>query len=254
MTVLKSFVSPSVRQALPVASAVILFASATFAGDLTGNLSDPDVGSPKRFGSDVSAFYLGLSGGYGSGGDDRFGLRAPAGVFEIGELDLTGSYGGIRGGWRGVLPTSIGRDYVYGFEVGYDFGTLDDNVTNQIGGDTVQGSSAISDILSLRIKNGLTNRKGSVLYFVSLGYVWGDIETTSSITSGSSRQAFEDSDRRGGFSASIGAEHKLSDNWSITGEYEYVQFQSKDVQFNSNFSTKSTPSYRGLRFGLNYAF
>ncbi|MCX8955041.1 outer membrane beta-barrel protein, partial [Ruegeria sp. NA] len=92
------------------------------------------------------------------------------------------------------------------------------------------------------------------LYFFSVGYLWGDVETTNSIASATSVQNFSVSDRRNGYSASIGAEHKLSGNWSITGEYEYVQFQSKDVQFSSGFSTKSTPKYSGLRIGLNYTF
>ena len=254
MTILERFNLPKFRQALPMASAVTFFASATIAGDLTGNVTEPDVISPKRYGSDVSAFYLGISGGYGSNGKDQFGLRTPAGTFGVGEQDLTGSYGGIRGGWRGVLPARGGRDYVYGFEFGYDFGSLEDSVSTQIGGETVQGGTEISDVLSLRFRNGLTNRSKSVLYFVTVGYVLGDVETTNSIGSGSTLRSFEDSGRRGGFSASIGAEHQLNDKWSITGEYEYVQFQSEDVVFDSGFSTKSTPSYRGLRFGLNYTF
>ncbi|WP_420586350.1 outer membrane protein [Ruegeria sp.] len=231
-----------------------IFSSATVAGNLDQGLSDPPVVTPQRFGSDVSAFYLGLSGGYATDGTDRFGLRTPAGVFGLGELDLNGSYGGIRGGWRGVVPAKGGRDYVYGFELGYDFGSLDDEVTSQIGGTTVTGSSEVSNVLSVRFRNGLTNKSGSTLYFVSAGLVRGDVRTSSSLTAGGNTQPFEENDHRQGFSASIGAEHRLSDNWSITGEYEYVQFDSEDVVFSNGFSTKSTPRYQALRFGLNYTF
>lgn len=254
MTILEKFNLPKVRRTVPLASVVTFFASATVAGNLTSDVSEPVVVSPKRIGDNVSAFYLGLSGAYGSGGDDRFGLNTPGGTFAIGDQNLTGTYGGIRGGWRGVLPAAGGRDYIYGVEIGYDFGSLEDDVTTQISGTTVQGGSRISDVLSLRLRNGLTNRSGTVLYFVTVGYVLGDIETTNSIASGSTLQSFEDSGRRRGFSASIGAEHKFNENWSITGEYEYVQFQSEVIQFESGFSTKSTPNYRGLRFGLNYTF
>lgn len=254
VSILKSFRALSLVKTLPVASAVTLLASATIAGDLKGKTADPVVISPKKFSSDVSAFYLGVSGGYGSGGDDRFGLRTPAGLFDIGDLNVSGAYGGFRGGWRGVLPSRGGRDFVYGFEVGYDFGSLDDSVRAQIGSSNVQGEAEISDVLSLRYRSGLTSRNGRVLYFFSVGYLWGDVETTNSITSGTSVQSFSASDRRGGYTASIGAEHKLTDNWSVTGEYEYVQFKSEDIQFGSGFSTKSTPKYGGLRFGLNYTF
>ena len=241
------FVSPAVL-------VLSLFSSATVAGNLDQGVTDPPVVSPKLFGSDVSAFYLGFSGGYASGGEDRFGLRTPTDLFEIGDLDLSGGYGGIRGGWRGVVPAIGGRDYVYGFELGYDFGTLDDDVSTQIGSVTVSGSSEVSDVLSVRFRNGLSNKSGSILYFFTVGYVQGDVKTGSNLAFGSTTQAFEESDTRNGFSVSIGAEHSLSDNWSITGEYEYVQFESRTVEFGNGFSTKSTPEYRGLRFGLNYTF
>ena len=56
-----------------------------------------------------------------------------AGTSEVGELELGGSYGGLRAGWRGVLPAKGGRDYVYGFDLGYEFGSIDDdsNQSNQ---------------------------------------------------------------------------------------------------------------------------
>ncbi|WP_298849750.1 outer membrane beta-barrel protein [uncultured Ruegeria sp.] len=254
VTILVNFRTLSLRRTLPLASVVTLLASATIAGDLKGDVTDPAVLSPKKFGSDVGAFYLGLSGGYGSGGDDRFGLTTPAGLFDVGDQKVSGAYGGVRGGWRGVLPAKGGRDFVYGFEIGYDFGSLDDSVRAQISGVNVQGGTDVSDILTLRYRSGLTNRSGRVLYFFSVGYLWGDVETTNSIATGTSVQNFSVSDRRSGYSASIGAEHKLTDSWSITGEYEYVQFQSEDIQFSSGFSTKSTPKFSGLRFGLNYTF
>lgn len=254
MTIVERLSLPKVRHAVPVASVATFFASATIAGDLTETVVNPEVVSPNRIGSDVSAFYLGVSGAYGLGGDDRFGLTTPGGTFAIGEQDLTGNYGGIRGGWRGILPFFGGREYVYGVEIGYDFGSLEDDVATQVSGTPVQGGSRVSDVLSLRLRSGFTNRSRSVLYFATVGYVRGDVETTNSFGSGSAFQAFRDTDTRNGFSASIGAEHRLNENWSITGEYEYVQFQSEVIQFESGFSTKSTPNYRGLRFGLNYTF
>lgn len=244
----------AVGRFLVLAGISLLFGAPTDASDLGGAAADPVVVGPERYSDDVSAFYLGLSGGYGSGGSDRFGLGAPAGTFSIGDLNLSGGFGGVRGGWRGVLPARGGRDYVYGFEIGYDFVSMDDTVTREISGTTVRGGSEISDIAAVRFKNGLTNPSGSVLYFVTLGLVQGDIKTTSSIASSATTTSVENDDRRTGFSASIGAEHQLSGNWSITGELEYVQFQSEVIDFGSGISTKSTPSYRSLRFGLNYRF
>ncbi|SDW74659.1 outer membrane immunogenic protein [Ruegeria halocynthiae] len=238
------------------AVAVLLSCSApTLAGDVVGDVTEPDVISAGRLGRDVNAFYLGLSAGHASGRADEFGLRVNGGTtFGAGELKPSGNYAGLRGGWRGILPARGGRDYVYGLEVGYDFGTLDDSTTSRTGGTEVSGRSAISDVLSIRLRNGLTNRSGSVLYFVTVGYICGDITTSGSLSDASGTSRFESEDRRQGFSASLGAEHKLNDNWSITGEIEYLQFESKSVELGPNFTTKSTPSYRGLRIGLNYTF
>ena len=224
------------------------------AGNTEQVFADPAVISPKEFSRDAGAFYLGAFGGYSVGGSDEFGLNTGTQSFDLGDLDLRGGFGGVRAGWRGVLPAARGRDYVYGVELGYHFGSLDDEVTSQIGGTTVTGGSEVSDVFSLRFRNGLTNKSGSVLYFVSAGYVRGDVETTSRLATGGSAQSFSESDSRNGFSVSIGAEHNLTDHWSITGEYEYTQFEAKDVTFGNGFETRSTPKYRSLKFGLNYTF
>ncbi|WP_336510117.1 outer membrane protein [Ruegeria lacuscaerulensis] len=239
---------------LAVMVSLLGLSGAAIAGNTDAALSDPPVLDPQRVDRDVSAFYLGLTAGYASGGTDQFGLATPGGTFPIGELDLNGSFGGVRAGWRGVLPAKGGRDYVYGLEIGYEFGSIDDETTALISGTTVTGGSEVSDVLSIRFRNGLTNKSGSILYFVSAGYVRGDIETTNSITTGATTQSFQESDSRDGFSLSIGAEHYLNDDWSITGEYEYVQFQGEDIEFGNGFSTRSTPEYRSLRFGLTYTF
>ncbi len=232
----------------------IVFGSCALAGNSEPGLTDPPVVNPTRSNGDISAFYLGVTGGYSIGGTDEFGLATPGATFPVGDLDLKGSFGGVRAGWRGVLPARSGRDYIYGLEIGYEFGSIDDEVTTSVNGVSVTGGSEVSDILSVRFRSGLTNKSGSILYFVSAGYVRGDVETTNSLTFGSTAQSFQESDSRNGFSVSIGAEHSLNDDWSITGEYEYVQFEGKDVEFGNGFSTRSTPEYRSLRFGLNYTF
>ena len=122
------------KSALVGAIAISALPGVTAAGNLDQGLSDPPVINPKRFGSDVSAFYLGTTGSYALGGDERFGLTDSGRTSEVGQLDLSGSLGGVRGGWRGVLPARGGRDYVYGFELGYEFGSLSDEVSRQING------------------------------------------------------------------------------------------------------------------------
>lgn len=245
-----SLFSPRLFAAVMVA--MVLAAQARSA-DISGTIAEPEVISARTLSPDVSAFYLGISGGYGSGGSDQFGLRTPGGLVGIGNLRPDGGYGGVRAGWRGIVPVRGGRDYVYGIEIGFDPGELSDSSTAQFLGTTVTAESSIEDVFSLRLRSGLTNRRRTVLYFASVGYVRGDI-TTSSTIEAATTQVFRDRDSRGGFSVSVGAEHQLTDRWSITGEIEYVQFESETVDLGPSFTTKSTPNYRGLRFGLNYTF
>ncbi|EEE37711.1 putative outer membrane protein [Rhodobacteraceae bacterium KLH11] len=238
-----------------MAAVLMSWVTPGLAGDVIGEVTEPDVLSSQRYARDVSAFYLGVSAGRASGGSDEFGVRVNNDqLFVLGEVKPNGNFGGFRGGWRGTLPTWGGREYVYGVEIGYDFGTLDDSTTTQIGTAVASGRSAISDVFSLRLKNGLTNRRGNILYFATVGYVRGDITTSASLTELTGTMRFEEVDRREGFSVSLGAEHQLNENWSITGEIEYLQFESETVDLGPMFSTKSTPSYRGFRIGLNYTF
>lgn len=251
--------SPSLARWGVIAGFAAISGVPAFAGDIIGDITEPDIIEPTSFSRAANAFYVGTSAGYASGGSDEFGLRTDDDVFAIGDVEISGGYGGLRAGWRGVLPTSFGRDYVYGFELGYDFGTLDDSASTAIGSVLVDASSSVSDVLSIRFRNGLTSRSGRSLYFVSFGYVQGDVTTAATLTepetpfSSGSVERFEDSDNRDGFVASIGAEHQLSKNWSVVGEIEYVQFESRTVDLGT-FSTRSTPKYTGLRLGLNYTF
>ncbi len=241
------------RSFLGVVLAVFL-ATPVLAGDVIGDVTEPDIIAPETDSRDFGGFYLGASGGYGFSGTDAFGLTTATSRFPIGDLELSGGYGGLRGGWRNAVPTFGGRDYVFGFEIGYDFGSLDDSESSQIGGTTVDAGSSVSDVLSIRFRNGITNRSRNLLYFVSFGYSAADVTTSLALEGGASTQSFEDSSNRSGFTASLGLEHWINENWSITGEYEYFQFDSETVDFGSGFSTKSTPKYQGVRVGLNYSF
>ncbi|MGI9369645.1 MAG: outer membrane protein [Ruegeria sp.] len=232
----------------------ICFGLPAYAGNPSSPLADPVVIGPPVTVDSTSYFYAGLSLGYAWGFSDEFGLRTTGAPVNIGDLKASGSFGGLRGGWRTSVPASGNRDYSYGVELSYDFASIEDSVSRQFGSANVGGRSEITDLFGFRFRSGLTNRKRSTLYFASIGYVNGNVKTAAGTTDGLSSNVTEKSDRRNGLLLSIGAEHQLTDNWSLTGEYEYVQFESKVIDFNSSLSTKSTPTYGGLRFGLNYRF
>ncbi len=241
-------------RALAVVSLISVAGTPSQAGTLSEAPIEPPVISPTPVSSGLSHFYGGFSLGYGWGKSDRFGVRNGGTTVDIGDLKIDGAFGGIRGGWRANLPIGEGRSYVYGFELGFDLAGLEDSTTGPAFGRTLGGKSEVTDIFSLRFRSGITNRSGKTLYFGSVGYVNGGVETTLLGAGSGSSSSMEESDRRNGFLLSLGAEHQLSEKWSLTGEYEYVQFQSKVIDFSSALSTKSTPTYGGVRFGLNYKF
>ncbi|MFA3918554.1 outer membrane protein [Ruegeria hyattellae] len=228
-------------------------ASSAVAGNDRSPLQDPVVDAPEP--PNWDGFYAGGSLGYGFGFEDRFGVkRNDILLGNLGDMETDGLYGGVRGGWRDSIRFATGRQYVYGFEVGYDVADIEDSVTGDVLGTTLEGRSEIKDMFTLRFKGGITNRSGRTLYFSSIGYVNSKVETGLDSSAGGGAFAGESDDRRNGYAIGLGVEHKLTEQLSLTGEYEYVNLNSKTVELTDSVTTKSTPGFHGLRIGLNFQF
>ncbi|MCL6283802.1 outer membrane beta-barrel protein [Ruegeria sp. 2012CJ41-6] len=240
-------------RAIPGILLTVCVGSAALAGNVQSPLQDPVVEAPEP--PNWDGFYAGGSLGYGFGFEDRFGVSRNGTLSgNLGDMEPDGLYGGVRGGWRDSIRFATGRQYVYGFEVGYDIADIKDSVTGEILGATLEGRSEIKDMFTLRFKGGITNRSGRTLYFSSIGYVNSKVETGLDSSVGGGTLSGESDDRRNGYAIGVGVEHKLTEQLSLTGEYEYVNLKSKTVELTDNVTTKSTPGFHGLRLGLNFQF
>ncbi|MEX0351248.1 MAG: outer membrane protein [Paracoccaceae bacterium] len=223
--------------------------TAALAGNVQSPLQDPVVEAPEP--PNWDGFYAGASAGYGFGFEDRFGVAVEGvGSGDLGDMNPDGPFVGLRGGWRDSIRFATGRQYVYGFEVGYDLADIEDSVSGVALGIPGEGRSKIKDMFALRFKGGITNRSGRTLYFSSIGYVNSKVET--GLTGGGLSSDVDD--RRDGYALGLGVEHKLNERVSLTGEYEYVNLNSKTVTIEDIVRTKSTPGFHGLRLGVNFRF
>ncbi|HHX89110.1 MAG TPA: porin family protein, partial [Paracoccus sp.] len=48
-------------------------------------------------------------------------------------------------------------------------------------------------------------------------------------------------------------EQQIGNNWSMRGEYSYTQYRGRDLS-DGVHTTRATPDYHSVRFGLNRRF
>ena len=53
---------------------------------------------------------------------------------------------------------------------------------------------------------------------------------------------------------SLGAEKKLTERMSLTGEYEYANFGKEVLEDGLGASTRATPEFHNVKLGLNFKF
>jgi len=215
------------------AAAALLLASLAPAGAQ----APPPPPPPMMMGvTDWSGFYLGPNVGGGQANSSyHFTGPAPAKVTTAsGGLSLGGPVGG------GTLG------YNWEFSNGWLLGAEGDFDASGIAGSKTCGPASVDVCNShnkwlgtARARLGWAPGGGNLLWFVTGGGAWGEINTTVTLPAPTPRS---DSDTvRSGWTAGAGAEYMVGPSWSVKGEYRYVDLGSK---FEANI---------GL-VGLNYHF
>lgn len=228
-----------------VALAAILMAGAAVpavAGTIAPMPVDPVVPGPRYSPAPAAAYwegaYAGFTMGYNFRGRDEVQLApAPPGV--IGTMRARGA----------MLGAQIGHNWqsgamVYGVEGGL-------NLTR-----TRASVSSGTASASMRI-NPFADLRGRVGYAVNDGLIY----AVGGLSAGRIRYAASDgvtSDINStynavGYSVGVGYEQQIGNNWSMRGEYSYTQYRGRDLT-DGVHTTRATPDFHSVRFGLNRRF
>ena len=202
--------------------------------------------------SDWQGAYGGLTLGYAFSGEDEVGFTDSTGTAgDLGKLELNGVNGGLRVGYRWQRG-----NWVFGPELGYEAGNIEDSVS--FGDDTVstEVTSKVKNVLALRMKTGYAVRPDLLVYGIA-GIARADIEYKVDVdTAGTSASQNRDF-KENGFVVGLGVEKQLTERMSLTGEYEYAQFGKTDRTFTidgESATTEATPKYHNVKVGLNFKF
>ncbi len=213
---------------LAALTAVALQASAATAADMS---------TESAF--DWSGFYLGLNAGYGFGGDDEVGLNPVYG--EIGDLGLSGMFGGIGAGYNLQID-----QIVLGVEGDVQLSGISDDDDN--GGFDI--SSDTNYFGTLRARAGFAFDR--TLIYATGGVAFGGFDYE--VNGGAAPAVdIDESFSRWGYTFGGGVEYAFDDAWSIKGEYLYTSFGSERLEDNGQ-KTTATPDFHLLRVGVNYSF
>jgi outer membrane immunogenic protein len=252
--------------------------------------------SPAARAQDWSGFYFGANlGGVWGNSDASADVSCPAGTGYLCRSNLPNvnngpavagagagslsSSGAIGGGQAGYNVQS--RDFVYGFEV--DLSALDLNASRQasgnyptpavgVAGNTFTIGSALNTNWLFTARGRLGWSVSNLLIYATGGLAVTDVKVTSTyndnlaavgFTPGASMFA-HNTDTKYGFVVGGGAEWALTGNWSLRGEYLYVDFGSvttSGLVTNPDLQGTATPisisedlSEHIARAGINYRF
>nr|WP_204354527.1 outer membrane beta-barrel protein [Paracoccus saliphilus] len=197
--------------------------------------------------------YAGGSLGYSFGGGDQLGFTLledgdeEVSVPGIGDLEVKGFIAGVHAGYRWQRG-----NWVFGPELGFEAGSVDDNVSLELDGDVLGAESTISSILSLVMKTGYTVNPQTLVYG-TFGAARGDFDYTLSDSDDSTTVGYKSS----GLVAGMGIEHTVGVRNSVFAEYQYRDFGKEAVDFvgdGTTARTQATSKHSNLKVGMNFRF
>ncbi len=197
--------------------------------------------------ADWSGAYVGGSLGYVFGSDDRVGVSDPADnlIAAPGSVDLSGATIGLHGGYRWQRAMG-GRQIVFGPELSVQTSKVDDEFDNG----SFAARSEMKQLVALRFKTGVLNAAGNTLFYGQLGAARGDFDYKVQ----GAGMDYDDGFKANALMAGLGVERKVTDRWSIFGEYEYRGFDKKKVTDANGFTSEATPEHHSVKLGVNFSF
>ncbi|MBB1491542.1 porin family protein [Paracoccus sp. MC1854] len=235
----------TLRINLVVASAAVLFSvPSAYAGGYIAPVVDvepaPVIVAPAA--SDWQGGYAGITLGYAFGGDDRVGAYTADDRFiaNLGDAEISGANGGLHVGYRWQR-----NRWVIGPELSYTFSNISDDFGYDVPGlGSGTFKSEVDDLWALKLKTGYLARPDTLVYGIA-GYQEGNF----TLSAGGSDVEY-DAD---GYVVGLGVERLINDRLSVTGEWEYSDFGTTDVEI-LGANTSASSSFHNVKVGLNFRF
>lgn len=215
----------------------------------------PNYSAPVAVPSDSWAgFYVGLNGGYGwsSTGSVIDYNGGFLGSDSSGRALPNGGFGGAQVGYN----FQSGR-FVYGIEADFQGGDLSDRIAG-----TTAAGNAFSDRERVdwfgTARGRLGYSFGRTLFYATGGFAYGDVRQRALVT-GVDTVSLGGNNVQTGFTVGGGLEYKISPNWSLKAEYQYIDLGSEKLNgFDSTGAAIGTnnidTNFHTVRVGVNYRF
>ncbi|WP_424939464.1 outer membrane protein [Aliiroseovarius sp. S253] len=213
-----------------------------------GSLNDPAVDAAVVY-EDLTPWegaYVGGTIGYHFPGGDRVGIEPSVGApFNLGDLDISGWNGSLRAGYRWQFA-----DFIVGSELAVEGGYVEDTITNG----NYRASTKLNHALSLRVKAGTIMPIFDSFVYATVGLSRAEFDYEVTGSGGNGPISFDETYSTNGYILGVGFERPISDRWTLTGEYEYVNFGKDELTDGAGNTTLATPLFHTLKLGLNYNF
>jgi outer membrane immunogenic protein len=223
-----------------------------------------------------TGFYIGVNGGgaFGTNHDAVIVERTNAGALVVGapwtgagnfgSNEITGGFGGGQIGYNWQAP---GSNWVWGIETDFQGASIKDSTIATlpyIGAATVAAGAAnkVEWFGTLRGRVGLAFDR--VLLYATGGLAYGNSKSAITfVDSLGFAAAASDDSTRVGWVAGAGVEWAFAPNWSVKGEYQYIDLGRRTISAREflgvtptifNVSTDVRTDFHTGRIGVNYRF
>jgi outer membrane immunogenic protein len=219
---------------------VILTAASVVALATAANAADmyrPSAGGYKDVpyvGVNWSGLYVGVNGGYG----------ANAASVPSGWLDPAGGFGG------GQIGYNVQRgNIVFGVEADIQGGDISDTVAGTVGDYRGNYESKMDWFGTVRARAGYTFDRA--LVYATGGFAYGNVTNSFCANAGGCISA---SETQTGWVVGGGVEYKLMPNWSVKGEYQYLDLDASSATGAGplGMGNGDRTQVNTVRVGLNY--
>ncbi|MEN3931253.1 outer membrane protein [Microvirga sp. W0021] len=245
------------------AALAVLAVGTASAADLPSRRTAPPAYIPPVF--TWTGFYVGLNAGYAFNGDNKLKNLNFNGYYpdSFGATDKSDD-GSFTGGGQIGYNYQMGS-FVIGLEADFNYIDLKRESTSYnytaagLAYDELRGQNKVEWFGTVRPRVGFTP-VDRLLVFVTGGLAYGSVKTSAAYSDFATGYTLSGSksDTRVGWTVGAGLEYAITDNFTVKGEYAYVDLGDKrriwtDINANQ-LSTKESTDFHVVRAGVNYKF